>query len=150
MLRPCPSSVILIRGCHPWMRFLHPWMIFAHPYGWNCHLSDSAYVLQSFGVILFKIGYLCKRNVTDVIPISGWTNLIHAWKWHPWKSSIDGGTSPMDESVISGSHPWMEKPHPWMTSTDEDDRWQTWTEQFFVCFFQPFQYWSFFSNFHYL
>ena len=26
MLRPCPSSVILIRGCHSWMRFLHPLM----------------------------------------------------------------------------------------------------------------------------
>ena len=26
LLHPCPSSVILICGCHPWMRFLHPWM----------------------------------------------------------------------------------------------------------------------------
>jgi len=25
MLRPYPSSVILIRGCHPWMRFFHPY-----------------------------------------------------------------------------------------------------------------------------
>ena len=24
MLRSCPSSVILILGFHPWMRFLHP------------------------------------------------------------------------------------------------------------------------------
>ena len=37
-------------------------------------------------------------------------------------SSMDGGTSFMDESVLRGCHPWMEKPHPWMTSTDEDDR----------------------------
>ena len=25
----------------------------------------------------------------------------------------------MDESVIVGCHPWMKKPHPWMTSTDD-------------------------------
>ena len=44
-------------------------------------------------------------------------------------SSMDGDTSSLDESVIGGCHPWMEKPHPWMTSTDEDDRLHTWTEQ---------------------
>ena len=32
MLRPCPSSVILIRECHPWMGFFHPWMRFFHPW----------------------------------------------------------------------------------------------------------------------
>ena len=36
--------------------------------------------------------------------------------------SMDGGTSSVDESDIRGCHPWMEKPHPWMTSIDEDDR----------------------------
>ena len=34
----------------------------------------------------------------------------------------------MDEIVIGGWHPWMERPHSWMTSTDEDDRWRTWSE----------------------
>ena len=28
----------------------------------------------------------------------------------------------MDNFFIGGCHPWMKKPHPWMTSTDEDDR----------------------------
>ena len=37
-------------------------------------------------------------------------------------SSMDGGTSSMDESIIGGCPPWMEKPHQWMTSMDEDDR----------------------------
>ena len=36
---------------------------------------------------------------------------------HPWME-----VASMDESVIDGCHPWMEKPNPWMTSTDEDDR----------------------------
>ena len=34
----------------------------------------------------------------------------------------------MDESVLCGYHPLMEKSHPWMTSKDEDDRWWTWTD----------------------
>ena len=32
--------------------------------------------------------------------------------------SMDGGTSSMDESVIGGCHPGMEKPHPLMISTN--------------------------------
>ena len=46
--------------------------------------------------------------------------------------SMDGETSSMDESVIldvihgwrnviGGCHPWMEKPHLWMTYTNADD-----------------------------
>ena len=34
--------------------------------------------------------------------------------------SMDGGTPSMDESVIRGYHPWMEKPHPRMKMTDMD------------------------------
>ena len=34
-------------------------------HGWNCNLLDFAYVLQSFGVILAKIGDLCEQNVTE-------------------------------------------------------------------------------------
>ena len=36
--------------------------------------------------------------------------------------SMDEQISSMDGSVIGGCHPWMEKPHPWMTFMDEDDR----------------------------
>ena len=28
----------------------------------------------------------------------------------------------MDENVIWGCYPWMEKPNPWITSMDKDDR----------------------------
>ena len=66
---------------HSWMRFLHPLMIstddtFIHGWnllihGWNCYLSDSANVLQSFGVILAKIGNLCEQNVTEDNSIHG-------------------------------------------------------------------------------
>ena len=42
--------------------------------------------------------------------IRGWRNLIHGWKCH------------------LECHLWMENPHPWMTSTDEDDRRRTWAE----------------------
>ena len=38
------------------------------------------------------------------------------------ESVIYEETSSMDGSVIHECHPWMENPHPWMTSTDEDDR----------------------------
>ena len=70
--------------------------------------------------------------------------------WHIKIPSMDGETSSMDESIICGCHPWMEKCHPWMssmdgkmssmdrsviygcypwmTSTDEDNKWRTWTE----------------------
>ena len=33
---------------------------------------------------------------------------------------MDGETSSMDESIICGCHPWMEKGHPWMSSMDRD------------------------------
>ena len=36
--------------------------------------------------------------------------------------SMDGRNSSMDYDVIGGCHSWMEKAHPWMTSTDEDER----------------------------
>ena len=35
---------------------------------------------------------------------------------------MDGETSSIDGGVIRGCHPRMEKPYPWMTYTDEDDR----------------------------
>ena len=39
-----------------------------------------------------------------------------------WISYINGGTSHMDEIVIFGCHPWIKKPHPWITSMNEEDR----------------------------
>ena len=68
--------------------------------------------------------------------IHGWANLIHGWKKQLWMSSMDGGTSSIDKSVICGCHPWMETPHPWMKMRDYGHgrsiccklikRWLTW------------------------
>ena len=54
--------------------------------------------------------------------------LIHGLKCHLWMSSMDGWTSSLDEIVICRFYLWIDKPHLWMTSTDEDDRRQTWKE----------------------
>jgi len=118
LLCPYPLSVILIHGWDfsnhgrhlpmtlssmdevpPSMdkAHIHGWDLLT--YGWNCHLSGFAYVLQSFWLILAKVGKLCEQNVTEVNFIHEWTNLIHTWMK---VSSMDGGTTPMDESVISG------------------------------------------------
>ena len=53
--------------------------------------------LQSFGVILTKIGNLCEENLMDKSVTR---------RCHPWME--------MDVSIVLGCHSWIEKPHPWM------------------------------------
>ena len=52
-------------------------------------------------------------------------------KCHPWMSSMDGNVSFMDGEMSSIDGSVICRCHPWMTlpSVDEDDGWQTWTEQ---------------------
>ena len=114
-LCPCPSSVIIIFVCHPWMRFSLPWMTFMNDtfiyewdfliHGWNCNRLDFAQVLQSFKAILDKLVIYVSKMWQVTIPYIG------------------EQISSMDE--IRECHPWIENPYPWMTSTDEDDGWWT-------------------------
>ena len=67
---------------HGWQ--LHTSMDDTSIHGWKCHLSDFAYVLQSFGVAQFHI-WMKKSHpwmkVSSVDIIHGWRNLINGW--HP-------------------------------------------------------------------
>ena len=116
-----------IHGWHfyPWMRFIHSWMRFIHP----CMELSSVTFWSYRLLILTKIApNFVKReqNLINDKSIHGWENLIHEWKCHLWISSMDGGASLMDESVICGCHHrWRNlihgrKCHPCMTLTDED------------------------------
>ena len=84
LLRPCPSSVVFIHGCHPWMASTddtsihgwhfsihgwHPWMAFLHP----------------------------------------WMTLLH-----PCITSTDDISPSMDDIQGWHFHPWMRFLHPWM------------------------------------
>ena len=61
-------------------------------------------------------------KVPSLDVIHGWRNLIHGWRSVICGlSSMDVEMSSMDDSSIHGYYPWM-------TSTDGDDRWRTWTE----------------------
>ena len=114
-LCPCPSSVIILFGCHPWMRFFLPWMTFMDDtfihgwdfliHGWNCNRLDFAQVLQSLRAILDKLVIYVSKMWQVTIPYIG------------------EQISSMDE--IRECHPWKENQYPWMTSADEDDGWWT-------------------------
>ena len=78
------------------------------------------------------------KNLTNENPIHGWRNLIHEWKCHPWKLSMDGEMSSMDGEmssmdgkvssmdVIHGKrnviHGWLFL--PWMPSIDDIHGWR--------------------------
>ena len=139
MLPPFPSSVISIRGCHPWMTsmdetfihgwhpqmtLLHQWMtytdgIFIHGWGFSIH-GWNFYPSDFFGkmeCIIWKYQYLriwciqfSPKNLMDKNSIHGWRNHIHGWKWYLWMSSMDG-----EKSSVS--------------SMDGDNEWGTWTER---------------------
>ena len=101
-LRPCPSSVVFIHGCHPWiasiddtsihgwhfsihgwhpwMAFLHPWMTLLHP--WMTFLHP--WMAFSSVWFLVKIASIIFSNV-----IHGLRSVIHGWKCHPWMPSMD-------------------------------------------------------------
>ena len=120
---------------HPWMRFLHPWTTSTDKVPPS---MDEVVIFQIFlmcykvlNTISAKVGNLCEQNVIDDNYTHGWKNHIHGWKCFLWISSLDEETSSMEGSIIPECPPWMENPHLWMTSTYEDDRWQTWTEQMY-------------------
>ena len=78
------------------------------------------------------------QNLTNENPIHGWRNLIHEWKCHPWKLSMDGEMSSMDGEmssmdgkvssmdVIHGKrnviHGWLFL--PWMPSIHDIHGWR--------------------------
>ena len=118
MLRPCPSSLVFIRGCHPWMastdgRFVHGWHFSI--YGWHPRMT-------------LPHPWMTSKDGTF---IHAWGFSIHGWNLHPsdfwWKLYASYFTN--ENSFPIGKydacnfhqrsdgwrfHPLMEKPHPWM------------------------------------
>ena len=104
LLRPCPSSVVFIRGCHPWMAstddtsihgwhfsihgwhpwmaFLHPWMTILHPWMTSLHpwITSTDDISPSIDGI--------SPSMDDISPsmddIHGWHYSIHGWHFHPY------------------------------------------------------------------
>ena len=110
-LRPCLSSVIFIRGCHPCMRFtIHGW----HPL---MTLSSMDEVLPSMdGIVICQIFLMFYKVLGQF-----WLKLV-IYVSKMWWMTIPS----MDESFICGCHPWMTLPsvdaiHGWrplMTDMD--------------------------------
>ena len=134
-----------IHGWHPRMTFLHPWMTFIHPwmtstddilpsmddispsmygifsrqvFGKNClHHTLIEFVSNCLWVLYLQRSYKNYVVFCDSNPrlFLAWCKQFLPKTWQLKIPSIDGEISSMDESVIRGCHPWMEKCHPWMT-----------------------------------
>ena len=91
-----------ICGCHPWMEKCHPWMKVSSEdviRGWKCHRKMSSVDESVIG------GCHPWIALPSVV-------VIHGWLFHTWLSSMDD------------IHGWRW----WITSTEWDDEWRTWTE----------------------
>ena len=100
-LRPCPSFVIFIFGCHPWMRVLYPQMTFRndasiHGRGFSIHgwypwkrlssmdeICSFMYLIVIHHILLARIANFsskCPKLFLKWAKPDGWANLINGWR----------------------------------------------------------------------
>ena len=136
-LRPCPSSVVFIHGCHPWiasiddtsihgwhfsihgwhpwMAFLHPWMTLLHPWMTFLHpwmTSLHPWMTSTDDISPSMDGI--SPSMDDISPsmddIHGWHFSIHGWYARTALSSMDEVSPSMDGISICQVYFWKLPP----------------------------------------